>query len=174
MRSLGIIASLVCSTLASAQVTCAEDQSVHLLIRTIRASSRIDSEPKQAVSLNNLMSETSTENEGIAVDQELLDLKPKLELLPFHSFRLIASKEQEISLKKRDLVLLPNSQTLAFRPIYMENKRVGMWINWRDKYGEEILNTRIHFDPNNPVITGTDTSPNSGLILAIQTERGEK
>ena len=103
-----------------------------------------------------------------SLEDALADLKPQLILLPFSTFHLIDSKEEEISLKKKESFRLPNGQTLTFRPMYMEKERVGMWLSWKDTDGSDILNTRIHFDADDSVLTGTDYHDNEGRILAIR------
>jgi len=102
------------------------------------------------------------------IDAALDDIKPKLANLPFTHFHLLSHKEETISLRQRNALQLPRGQSLTFRPIYMDSKKVGLWLNWRDKDGSEILNTRLHFDSHDSVLTGTDCSHNEGLILAIK------
>lgn len=134
-----------------------EGTKIKLVVRTIQAS-----EPRPANAHEK--SDIST----ITLEESLTDLKPKLTLLPFSSFRLISRKEQEISLKKKESLQLPNGQTLSFRPMYMEKDRVCMWLSWKDADGSDILNTRIHFDADESVLTGTDYHENEGRILAIR------
>jgi hypothetical protein len=55
-----------------------------------------------------------------------------------------------------------------FRPIYMDQRKVGLWLNWKDRDGSQILNTRVHFNSQDTVLTGTDCSHNEGMILAIK------
>ena len=102
------------------------------------------------------------------MEESLSDLKSQLALLPFSAFHLISSKEEEISLKKKESFRLPNGQSLTFRPMYMEKERVGMWLSWKDTDGSDILNTRIHFNADESVLTGTDYLENEGRILAIR------
>ena len=138
--------------------TCSE---VKVLVRTI-----------QAIGPRNHDSQSTTDP-NITVEESLADLKPKLEMLPFSSFKLISTKEGQISLKKRETVHLPNGQTLAFRPMYMEKERMGIWLSWKDTDGSDILNTRIHFDADEPVVTGTDYHDNEGRILAIKAVKAQ-
>ena len=149
------------SLLASATPVLAEESSevakIKLVVRTIQASGNRSSNSPQ-----------TPETSSITLEDSLSDLKPKLTLLPFSSFRLISKKEQEISLKKKESLQLPNGQTLSFRPMYMENHRACVWLSWKDTDGSDILNTRIHFDANESVLTGTDYLDNEGRILAIR------
>jgi hypothetical protein len=102
------------------------------------------------------------------LDPELRDIEGSLSNLPFARFQLLASKNETITIKQKNSLQLPNGQKLTFRPMYMDNKKVGLWLNWRDKDGSEILNTRVHFDANDSVVTGTDCAHDQGLILAIK------
>lgn len=131
--------------------------SVNLFVRTIQATDPIDSDhaAQQAQSTPK-------------IDGDLSDISSKLSQLPFSSFRIIASKNETHSLRKRETMQLPNGQSLTFRPMYVDNKRVGLWLNWKESDGSEILNTRVHFDADDAVVTGTDCPENKGLIIAIK------
>ncbi|MEY4668352.1 MAG: hypothetical protein RL518_1051 [Pseudomonadota bacterium] len=144
---------LVFSLSARAEESC-EHSRIKVIVRTIQASG-----PRQA---------TAGESKPPTLEDSIADLKSQLILLPFSTFHLISSKEEEISLKKKESFRLPNGQSLTFRPMYMEKERVGMWLSWKDADGSDILNTRIHFDSNESVLTGTDYQDNEGRILAIR------
>lgn len=105
------------------------------------------------------------------LDPALKDIEGRLINLPFSRFQLLASKNETITIKQKNSLQLPNGQKLTFRPMYMDHKKVGLWLNWRDKDGSEILNTRVHFDSNESVVTGTDCAHDQGLILAIKAEQ---
>lgn len=104
----------------------------------------------------------------LKVDGKLSDIQGRLANLPFSHFQLLDSKQETLTIKKKNSIQLPNGQMLWFRPMYMEHKKVGLWLNWKEKDGSEILNTRVHFDSNDSVVTGTDCEANKGLILAIK------
>jgi len=162
------LSALACTAcfLASAPISHAQDScegaKVKLVVRTIHASGARGGEAQEASS-----------DTKISVENSLTDLKPKLAMLPFTSFRLISQKEEEISVKKKESIQLPNGQTLALRPMYMDKERVGMWLSWKDTDGSNILNTRIHFDADESVLTGTDYRDNEGRILAIRATKTE-
>jgi hypothetical protein len=143
----------LCSYTAHAEESC-EHAKVKVVVRTIQATG-----PRAP---------SSGQAQTPSLDDSIADLKPQLALLPFSAFHLISSKEEEISLKKKESFRLPNGQTLTFRPMYMEKERVGMWLSWKDTDGSDILNTRIHFDADDSVLTGTDYEDNEGRILAIR------
>ena len=140
-----------------AECEAEESGSVNVFVRTIQASEPVPADPPEGQDI-----------QSPKVPAELSDLSVKLAQLPFSSFSLLASKNETHFLKKRETMQLPNGQTLTFRPMYMDNKRVGLWLNWRDSDGSEILNTRVHFDADDSVVTGTDCAGNKGLILAIK------
>jgi hypothetical protein len=71
----------------------------------------------------------------------------------------------------QEKVALPNGQSVSVRPMYAESKRMGLWLNWFDNDGSEILNTRVHFDTDDTIVTGTDCPNNEGLLLAITASR---
>jgi len=135
---------------------------VTVFVRTISAMGPTE----QDKTLNDAKQVESTSTKK--VDPTLKDLQPKLEDLPFSSFKLLASKQQNLQLRRREVIQLPNGQSLAFRPMYLDQKRVGLWLNWKDSGGAEILNTRIHFDADDAVLTGTEGEHDAGLILAIK------
>lgn len=115
------------------------------------------------------LSTNADTNEGIiSVDKQLEDIKGKLLQLPFSHYQLLSAKEEIIALKKKNKFKLPNGQTLIFRPMYLEGEKVGLWLNWRDEVGKEILNTRLHFDSVDSVVTGTNCGRDEGLVLAIK------
>lgn len=134
-----------------------DGSTITLSVRTIQATEPTDEDKPQPSTAR-----------SIRLDSEIRDLEPKLAQLPFGKFQLIAAKQEAITLKARDSLQLPNGQSLVFRPLYVDEKKVGLWLNWREQDGSEILNTRVHFDAADSVLTGTDCSHDKGLILAIK------
>jgi hypothetical protein len=132
---------------------------VTVLVRTIQAT-------KPVKEGNSSSTEVSTE-----LEQSLADLQPKLAQLPFRSFKLVASKEGYFEVAKKGTLNLPNGQSVGVRPIYADDHRMGMWLNWLDSDGSEILNTRLHFDCEDTIVTGTDSANDEGLLLAITASR---
>jgi hypothetical protein len=144
---------------ASAESTAADGCSgsgtgaVKVVVRAIQASGPID--------------ESATAS-SISLEDSLSDLRAKLTQLPFSSFKLISTREQQLEVKHQETVTLPNGQTLALRPMFASDHRVGLWLNWLDNDGSEILNTRLHFDTDDSLLTGTDAAQNEGVLLAIK------
>ena len=158
--SLALITSIsALPTSAKAQIRLEEKESeaVTVTVRTIEATNPISQDGGSAA-------ETQT------VDTGLADLRSKLYEIPYQNFRLVDSKQERLCLKKKQSLQLPNGQSLSFRPLYMDGKKVGLWINWRDHDGAGILDTRLHFNSDDSVITGTDHSPGIGTVLAIKAE----
>lgn len=151
------VSAVLCSNVTAAEEHADEASDVKIFVRTIEATEPVNAD---------VSDETNTT--VMHIDQALKDLQPKLTQLPFSSFKLLASKEQQVSLRKRETLHLPNGQSLALRPMYVDHKRVGVWLNWKDTGGADILNTRIHFDADDSVLTGTDCPHDAGLILAIK------
>ncbi len=107
---------------------------------------------------------------GRAVDARLGDLQSKLERLPFHRFSVLSTESLVIPIKRKQTMTLASGQTLTLRPVYCEQEKIGLWLRWAEKNGDEILDTRLHVNPGESMIAGTDSSPSSGLILAIDVE----
>lgn len=165
MKYLSSVLSLL-AWLASPMVCLADESrvgngAIRISVRAIQASV-----PVQEGTLEQL--QAAPQGRTIQVDAALRDLQTKLAHLPFNNFHLISSKEETISVKSRDSLQLPNGQSLMFRPVSMEHHKVGLWLNWKDRDGSEILNTRVHFDSQDTVLTGTDCAHNEGMILAIK------
>jgi hypothetical protein len=151
----------------AAEDSTAGNTSIKLSIRTIQAS-----EPQSGEETNPaaLRAQTGSQmgERTVHLDSSIRDLEGKLSQLPFGNFQLLSAKEEVITLKTRDSLQLPNGHSLTFRPMYMDSRKVGLWLNWRDQDGSEILNTRVHFDATDSVLTGTDCAHDKGLILAIK------
>jgi hypothetical protein len=162
-RSLVILGLAVLSQFALAIEDARSDQTKHedgdikISVRAIQASEPCASETARV-----------DNDRKIHFDKSISDLEARLSQLPFNHFQLLSTKEETLASKARDSVQLPNGHTLMFRPIYADHKKAGLWIDWRDRDGSEILNTRIHFDTEDSILTGTDCSSDKGLILAIR------
>jgi len=158
IKAVGIMA-LVCLW-----VPCAEAQnllavgSVKVRVRALEASNLAGPGEVQ-------MSRVATQ--PVRLDPNIADLRSKLSRLNFRSYKLISVNDKVIPLTKRGTITFNGGDTLNFRPLYMENDKVGMWLRWEDKQGISLLDTRVHFAPGESFVTGTDSSNYTGLILAI-------
>ena len=104
------------------------------------------------------------------LDVRLDDIRAKLEQLPFRHFSYLSSERVIIPIKRKQIVTFASGQTLALRPVYCEQEKIGLWLRWSEKNGDEILDTRLHVNPGESMLAGTDSSPTTGLILAIDVE----
>lgn len=103
----------------------------------------------------------------VECDERIADLRGKLAKLHFRKFKLISDENVVVPVTRKQAIGLNGGETLIVRPLYVEKERIGMYLDWQDKQGKSILNTRMHFVPGESVLTGTDHSSNSGVILAI-------
>jgi hypothetical protein len=133
------------------------DQSAVIVdVRTIKASG-----PTRA----------ARQSHPIEIDARLQDLKVQLSKLQYRQFSLINAHQQRIPFRMKGTIELSGGQSLTVRPLYYDNKRIGMWLKWIDGHGSELLDTRMHFDCNEPMIAGTESEGESGIILAIGVRR---
>ena len=136
-----------------AYATSAEGPSAWVLVRTVEAQGGGASENGSAPA---------------KIDPRLSDISEKLRKLHFKSYRLLASQTQVVPLMKKGKLALVNGDNLILRPLLVSSERVSMWLKWKDAEGMEILDTRMHFDPGESMLTGTDNNEESGVILAIE------
>ena len=103
----------------------------------------------------------------IRVDARVRDLGMKLSKLPYRNFSLISTERRLVPMRKRESVTLTGGQVVNLRPLDADSDRVGMWIRWMDQSGMEVLDTKMHFDFGESMIAGTESGPDSGMVLAI-------
>jgi hypothetical protein len=101
------------------------------------------------------------------VSKELSDISRQLAALPYTKFSLLSSNEVDVPVKKRGWLKLKNGDGLVFRMLYRENGKAGISLAWHDSNGSEILNTKLHFECHNPIVTGTNSGERDGVVLAI-------
>lgn len=135
--------------------------SVSVRVRAIRALGAFQQGEIDASSM------TPAEERLQGLDPKLLDLKDKLAKLQYHRFRLLTQQAAEIPLRKKQTIPLISGQTLTLRPLYVDGQKIGLWLRWKDPTGSDILDTRLHFDNESSMITGTEAAADSGIILAI-------
>jgi hypothetical protein len=110
---------------------------------------------------------SSEKGDTVDVDQKITDLSDKLRKLHYKKYVLVSSRKDVVSMQQKKVLSLGKGHTLALRPMYIDGKRVGMWLKWKDDQGAKLLDTRMHFTCGESVVTGTERSDNSGVILAI-------
>jgi hypothetical protein len=101
------------------------------------------------------------------IDKALDDLSGQLATLPYQRFRLLDTAEIALHPKQRETVPLPGNNQITLRPLYMQERKVGLWLKWVDGSGKEVLDTRLHFDSERSMLAGTDNTADSAMILAI-------
>jgi hypothetical protein len=107
------------------------------------------------------------------VDSRIEDLRPKLSKLRYRSFKMQAEDRDVIPLRKRRTFHLSCGHTLTVRPLYMEKERIGLWMQWLDKAGMKMLDTRMHMNTGETMVTGTEAEGDCGTILAIDVKPAE-
>lgn len=100
-------------------------------------------------------------------DKRLGDLSKKLSKLQYQEYSLVSSQGAELSVTEKKVLQLPKGHSLAVRLLNINKKKVGMWLKWKDGSGMKILDTRMHFHCGENMVTGTNSSEDSGMILAI-------
>ena len=133
-------------------------------IRAIRASDKAAGEDGV---------ERAVPEGALQIDSRISDISTKLKKLHFRSFKLVSSQREVVPLGKRETITLIDGNHLTIRPLTVENRRVALWINWQDASGMQVLDTRMHFDCGQSMLTGVDGAQDNGLILAIDVSPGE-
>jgi hypothetical protein len=143
MKSMGVVAPV-------------EPRHVNVRVRVIKATEPVG------------------EAEGLAQQLEpaIADLAPKLEKLEFKQFRLLTAVREDVGLKRKATLPLSDGHSLVVRPLYVEDRRTGLWLKWLDRGGAQILDTRMHFECGESLLAGTDHQTDAGLILAIDVNPG--
>ncbi len=112
-------------------------------------------------------SEGSSLDREVVASSELADIKDKLRRLRYDSLTLIADQKKEVVINEKDSLELAEGHTVYFRPVYKSDQKVCLWLKWRDSTGLNVLDTRLHFDGRETVLTGMSNDDGSGIVLAI-------
>ena len=148
---------------------------VTLHVRTVRATHTAELQQARAA-VNELPGVKSFagsgsrkgKKSGVHIDEKLRDLGRKLRQLPYKSYHMLSSQHVPVPVDQRQELSLSGGQVLKYRLIYVNKKKVGMWLRWEDRFGQELLDTRMHFSCSESMVTGTENSDNSGSILAVR------
>lgn len=106
-------------------------------------------------------------SQPITLDPRLRDLEQKLSKLHFTNFRQLAVTQVDVDVKRRETITLAGGHTLTLRPMYVDDVRVGMWLKWQDEHGAALLDSRMHFDCEEPMLAGTERRDGTGVVLAL-------
>lgn len=90
------------------------------------------------------------------IDPRLKDLAQELRKFNFAQFQLISAQRKSVEIMHRDSVQFSNGHRVVFRPTYLDDNRVGMWLKWKDDLGAPLLDTRLHFPCGKKVLAGTE------------------
>lgn len=118
--------------------------------------------------IQGMVSEVDKNPEGSG--NQLSDIKSNLDELGFKSYKMFDTKIVQIHFETPTSVIMSNGDTLTFKHFRSDAGRICMWFKWIGSDGMQILDTKLHFDAQESVITGTEDSSNSGVIFAINVE----
>lgn len=107
---------------------------------------------------------------AISIDPRLEDVRTKLEQLHYAQYSLLATGSRDVSMLKKETVTFHNGHTLTVRPLYIQDRRVGLWMKWNDGSGMNLLDTRMHLDCGEHLVTGTESDPQRGIILVVKVQ----
>jgi hypothetical protein len=164
-----LVASLLLpkSNKAVSQSSAPNETHIRFSVRTIEANNTLDP-ADESIQYTVQSKRGEATKVTVSVDRKLEDIRDKLLQLPFSHFHLVSARDEIMLIKEKNSLELPNGQILFFRPMYVKGEKIGLWLNWKDNTGRELLNTRLHFNPLDSVITGTDCGRNEGVVLAIK------
>lgn len=146
-----VLVNLFCLT--SLALADAEDRDVSLVVRMIKASG--------------VMEKNRDHHSAPEIDARLDDIKINLEQLPYRKFSFISTIEVPVAMRKRKTIRLPGANVLDVRLLYIDKDKTGMWVQWSDKEGSEVLDSRLHFYSGESVVVGTDATDDAAYILAL-------
>jgi hypothetical protein len=111
---------------------------------------------------------TDLEKERALIPEELVHLKDKLEDVHFKNFNLDSTQSIKLLASNKQKLTLANGDGLELEMLYLEDQRIGLWINWKDTSGMELLDTRMHFDISETMLAGAECEENKGKLLAVR------
>lgn len=153
---MAVLAGLVCSPVraSSQEHEPAVNKNLIVQVRTIRALGMFE--------------EAEREKQGEqSIDEGIADLRPQLHRVNYSAYRLLEQREIVIAPRKKETISLMGGHTLTVRPLGIDGDKICVWLKWRDKSGMEMLDTRMRFVAGESMLTGTEHSSDTGMILAI-------
>jgi hypothetical protein len=148
---LSLITTLVSIgiTLVPTFAVAQASQAVVVAIRAIKGESGVDTKS------------TASESDALS------DIREKLKKLKYDQLTLISSQQKIVGLNEKESVSIGEGHTLYFRPVYKSDKKACLWLKWTDSTGMNVLDTRLHFNNGETVLTGTSNNDGTGIVLAI-------
>lgn len=154
MAKFLMLSLFVCAVFLESTSSAFSEENVVVRVRIVKA------DDKSMIGFKNFVSNDQ-------LDPAISDLKDKLDTLPFEHFVLVSSEELSLPLKKKETISFLGGHSLQLRPLLIENNKVSLWLKWVDAKGVSILDTRMHFDSTQSMLAGTDSTDDTGLLLAI-------
>ncbi len=148
--------------IVTAELVAAQEY-VLVTVRKVRASGLFEVQGLQTVNAPR-----------IEIDRRISDLQSKLQNLHYRQFRLVSSHQDVVQIMRKQTVQLEQGQSLMVRPLYMRTDKIGLWLRWVDGDGAELLDTRMHFKPDESIVAGIDNVGEHGTILAVNVSKADK
>lgn len=148
---------VVSKSIATAAPKSEMHEAVTVRVRTVQAQQTI---PTSQISRRHVAS----------VSDDLRDISKKLARLPFQSFKLLSSQSLQIPFNKQAEMQLVDGHKLTFKPLQERDQRVCLWMEWNHGGKMEVLNTRLHFNYGESMLTGMESADDTGIILAVDVQ----
>ena len=104
----------------------------------------------------------------VKMNRSLAPFKDHLLQYPFHNYRIKYMSQISVPVMEKEKFLLSDNESLDLRVLYCKQKRASLWINWKDEAGRELLDTRVHFNKNEPLIAGIEEGEFKGKLLLLK------
>jgi hypothetical protein len=124
----------------------------------------------RTIKAEGLLKENTEASGEVTVDHEIQDLTPQLERLHYSEFHLVDQQSVVLPPRKRRKLELADGHRIVIRPVAVDGDNICLWLNWKDREGMQLLDTRLRFVAGESMLTGTDHTPEKGLILAIRVQ----
>ncbi len=154
-RLLAVVVPLVACI--SSVESFADSESVVVVVRAIKAA-QIE---RDGSDIDKAARKADLNQPGIK------DIKDKLKKLKYNHLTLMSEQEKRVAMNSKETFTLVDGNVISFRPVSKNKDKVCLWLNWKDSSGMNVIDTRLHFNGNETVITGMDTPNGSGIVLAI-------
>jgi hypothetical protein len=107
------------------------------------------------------------------VGANIEDLADKLLKLPYTRYTLGSEEEITIPYQKKEMISILPGQNVTIRPLFIDKRKICLWMKWEDSDGMKILDSRMHFRVGESMIAGTEQTDESGIVLAVDVKAVE-
>lgn len=104
----------------------------------------------------------------VSMNKSLAPFKDHLLQFPFHNYKIRYLTQISLPVKTSEKFYLSDNEVLQLKVLYCEDKRASIWINWQDSEGNEVLDTRLHFNKDEPIIAGVEEGEFKGKFLLLK------